>query len=365
MPHKVRIEGIIGIDVDVKDIREQLGDANGRDVVAEIASPGGFMSEGLKMYNELKNYQGNVDTHLTGIVASLGTYVAMVGKHRTAEKNAVFMIHNGSGIAMGDYRVMFKFGNRLNSATNMIAKEYVAKTGTALAKIRAAMDKETFYFGDEIKDAGFVHEMVGDAEPEDKAEAVAFAELMFDECQSKINTPELIKKDMKALSTMMADEPGMSGIPADNKRLIDKPNDQDIEEEVTTMTLEELKEKFPDTYNKIMALGLADGVTQGVEQERARVKMLTEMRATFPKPHSQKVIDQAIMDGHDLSQMTINLMSADQAAAQVDAATADGAIPPAQGAEEDVPEMQDGVMTHQDHLDAVGAQTATLPGVMS
>ena len=361
MPRIIKIDGIIGWEFDVKDLRDQLAEANGRDVVVEIASPGGWISEGLKIYNELKNYKGNVDTHLTGMVASMATYIAMVGKHRVAENNAIFMIHNGLGLAIGDHRVMFKFGKHLNSLTNIIAKEYVAKTGTDLAEIREAMDETTFYYGDEIEEAGFVHEMVGDADPEDRAEAVAFAELMFEECQTKINTPELIQKDMKALSTMLADEPGMSGIPADNSRHINKSEKQDIEKEGSTMTLEELKEKHLDVYNQIMALGLADGVTQ----ERARVKMLTEMRAQFPKAHSQKVIDQAIADGHDLSQMTINLMSADQAAAAVDQATADNAIPPTNGADgEAVPEMQNGQMTHTDHVDAVGAQVAAMPGVM-
>ena len=129
------------------------------------------------------------------------------------------------------------------------------------------------------------------------------------------------------------------------------------------MTLEEIKEKFADVYNKIVALGTAEGLTQGVEQERARVKMLVEMRAKFPKAHSQKVIDEAIAEGTDLNQLTLNLMSADQVAAEVAKAKADAATPPGNGAEE-VPEMVDGVMTHPDHLDAVGAQIAAMPGVM-
>lgn len=90
--------------------------------------------------------------------------------------------------------------------------------------------------------------------------------------------------------------------------------------------------------------------------------MLVEMRAKFPKDYSQKVIDQAIAEGHGLDQVTINLLSADQVAAEVEKAKKDKAIPPPNG--EETPEMVDGVMTHPDHLDAVGAQIAALPGVM-
>ena len=376
MPHIIKIEGVIGWETEASDIREQLEAANGEDVVVEIASPGGLISEGLLIYNELKNYKGNVDTHLMGSVASMATYIAMVGKKRTAENNAVFMIHNGMGLAIGDYRDMFKFGTHLDSLTNIIAKELSIKSETDLNEIRAAMDELTFYYGDEIKEAGFVHEMTGDADPEDRAEAVAMAELMFTECQAKINTPELIKKDMAALATMLADEPTgqkMADIPAEIEKImaeylvvkakVDKIKNEQQTQEGTVMNLAEIKEKFADAYNEIVALGTAEGLTQGVEQERIRVKMLVEMRGKFPKAHSQKVIDEAIAEGTGLDQLTLNLISADQVAAEVAKAKADKAKPPGNGAGE-APEMVDGVMTHPDHLDTVGAQIASLPGVM-
>ena len=376
MPHIIRIEGVIGWKVDIEDVRKQLKKANGEDVVVNISSPGGVISEGLLIYNELKNYQGNVDTHLMGSVASLASYIAVVGTHRTAENNAIFMIHNGSGLAIGDHRAMFKFGTHLDSLTNIIAKEYALKSETDLAEIRAAMDETTYYYGDEIKEAGFVHEMVGDAEPEDRAEAVAMAELMIEECHKKVNTPELVKKDMAALATMMADEPTLQkivDIPTEIEKImtdylvvkakLDKIENNQQTQEVTIMNLAELKEKHPELYKEIVALGLAEGLTEGVAQERARVKTLVEMRAKFPKAHSQNVIDQAITDGHELNQVSINLMSADQVAKEVEKAKADKAKPPGNGAD-DVPEMKDGEMTHVDHVDAVSKKIANLPGVM-
>lgn len=350
----VNIEGIIGWEIENKDVREQLEKANGDDVLVNIASPGGMISEGLLIYNELKNYSGNVDTHLTGAVASMASYIAMIGTRRTAENNAVFMIHNGSGLAIGDYRVMLKYGAHLDSLTNIIAKELALKSETDLAEIRTAMDETTFYYGDEIKEAGFVHEMVGDEEPEDRAEAVAMAELMIEECQDKVNKPDVVKKDMDALATMFEKiNPKPKKTFASN--LIEPKTKKP---EVKIMNLEDLKKEHPELCKEIMVLGLAEGINQ----ENARVKTLVEMRAKFPKAHSQKVIDQAIAEGHDLNQVSINLMSAEQVAAEVKDAKGDNAIPPGNG--EETPEMKDGVMTHPDHIDAVGAQISALPGVM-
>ena len=366
MAHKIKVEGIIGFEACNRFIRRELSRAKGQDVMVEIASPGGLISEGLKMFNSLKNYEGNVDTHLTGMVASMGSYLAMVGKHRTAEKNAVFMIHNGSALVIGDHKTMFKAGKHLDSLTNIIAKEYALKSGIELDEIRSAMDETTFYYGDEIEEAGFVHEMVGDAEPEDRAEALAAAELMFNECQAEINTPELVKKDMEALATMMADEPDeietlkaeAAALKAEAKKL------KQQSQEVTVMTLAEIKEKFVDAYNQIFALGKTEGEKEGVDQERGRVGVLVEMRAKFPKAHSQKVIDEAIAEGTGLDKLTLNLMSADQVAAELAAAQQDPP-PPGNGDGEDAPEMVNDEMTHPDHIDTVSAHIAALPGVLA
>ena len=128
------------------------------------------------------------------------------------------------------------------------------------------------------------------------------------------------------------------------------------------MTLEEIKEKFVDVYNQIVAIGAEAGIKDGIEQERARVKMLVEMRAKFPKAHSQKVIDEAIAEGTGLDQLTLNLMSADQVAAELAAAQQDP--PPPNAGEGEAPAMVGDEMTHPDHIDSVSAHIAALPGVM-
>ncbi len=357
MPHVINLEGVIGDwDADIDFIREELKKADGKDVVVNIASPGGYISDGLNIYNALKNYSGKVDTHLSGMVASMATYIAMVGENRTAEKNAVFMIHNGRGIAIGDHIVMFKYGSHLSSLTNIIAKEYVEKTNMSLENTRIAMNKATYYYGDEIKDAGFVHEMVGDAEPEDKAEALAFAELMYEECQAKINKPERIKNDLAALSVMMGD---FEKKPSNNNQ---KPILKDSEE---IMNIKELKEKHPELYDEIVAIGSGEGFKLGGDEERGRVKMLTEMRAKFPKAHSQKVIDQAIAEGHDLNSLTLNLMAADQAAEELEKGKKDDVKAPKNGdGGDNVPEMKDGKMEHIEHIDAMSKNLANIPSVM-
>jgi len=280
---KITIDGIIGFDSDNQSVRDQLKAAKGKDVLVEISSPGGFISEGLAIYNTLKNYKGRVNTHLSGSVASMATYIAMAGEKRTAENNAVFMIHNGRTIAIGDHNTMFKIGKHLDSLSNILAKEYSAKTGTSIEDIRSAMDEETFYYGEEILEAGFVHEMAGDADPEDKAEAIALAELMIDECQEKINNPESIKKDISALAVMIEASTGAKQKPQEDKN------------QMKEITLEVLAKDAPDLLAEIQAKAKSEGqeeaMAAGVTQERERVTAILAEEA------DETAKTQAIKDG--------------------------------------------------------------------
>ena len=290
MSKKIFIEGVIGYETDNQSIRDQLEAAKGDDVVAEIASPGGLISEGLKIYNTLKNYEGRVDTHLTGSVASMATYIAMVGEKRTAEKNAVFMIHNGRALAIGDHNTMFKVGRTLDSLSNMVAKEYSAKSGIPLKDIRSAMDDETYYYGDEIKDAGWVHEMVGDDDPEGREEAVSMATLLIEECQEKINNPESIRQDLSALASMLETE-APNG--ADNKT-------HEKGDDFMEITIEKLEKDAPELLAQIRAearaAGQDEGRQEGIDQERARVAELMAVEDADPEARTKAITEGLAVD---------------------------------------------------------------------
>jgi len=347
------IEDVIGWDVTAQDIREQLKGVENEEIQVNIASPGGLISEGLNIYNLLRNHKGTVNTHLTGVVASMATYIAMVGEKRTAEENAVFMIHNGSAFAIGDHRQMFKVGNHLQALSNIIAKEYTAKTDMDIEDIQAAMDDETYFYGDEIQKAGFVHEMTGsDAGPDptdlNKDEMLAFAQLAVQECSDKINKPDIIKKDMAALATMLHVEPKQEKIIKDKIKMEEK-----------VMDYKELQEKHPDIFNKIMD----EGVEEGITVERTRVKELTDLRAKFSQAHSQKVIDTGITEGEDLTKVSVNLMAAEQAAKELEKEKASSEKIKADPENKKVVQMKDGIMETDEHIDETSKEIAAMLGI--
>ena len=188
--HIFPISGVIGWDIEAQDVRAFLNEADSKDVEIQISSPGGFVYPGLEIYNLLRNYEGHVTTRLMGLAASMASYIAMVGDYIIAEDNAVFMIHNASGFAMGDHNTMYEAGGVLEGLSNLLAKKYMEKTGQSLEEMKALMDKTTFLFGDEVEQAGFVDEIAKTDKEKDRAAAIALATISVADCVARMKASE-------------------------------------------------------------------------------------------------------------------------------------------------------------------------------
>ena len=118
------------------------------------------------------------------------------------------------------------------------------------------------------------------------------------------------------------------------------------------MDLKELKEKHPALCEMLVAEAKTAGVTagrvEGVKTERARVAMIVGFRVKFPKMH--KVIDAAVTEGHDMTTLNLNIMSAQIATDEVTGSMIDGVFVPTGGDGGEGAQMVDGVMTTPEHL---------------
>jgi len=161
-PYIIPISGTIGYEVLPSSIRESLAAADGKPVEIQISSAGGLVLEGLEIFNLIKNYEGKKTCHLMGLAASMASYISLAGDRITAEANCVFMVHNVLGVAVGNHDDLRKAADIYEGFTNLLATAYAAKCGKTVADVRAMMDAETFLFGAEAKDAGFVDEILGD-----------------------------------------------------------------------------------------------------------------------------------------------------------------------------------------------------------
>lgn len=190
---KILIHGEIGWDVTSQNICDALDNANGKDLDVHVASPGGFVFDGIEIFNAFRDYKkqypkAQMMLTIKGLAASMASYLAVCPAFDMicAEDNAVFMIHNAYGGASGDYRDMLKAAEVFEGITGIIASAYIKKTGKSEKDIRKMMDEESWFFGTELKDAGFVDEIISTSEKSDRLAAVANAKLRFQNVSAKL-----------------------------------------------------------------------------------------------------------------------------------------------------------------------------------
>lgn len=200
----IPISGVIGWDVTAQDIREALQKAGGEDVLFEVSSPGGFVSVGLEIYNLIRNYGGHTTARLSGYAMSMASYIPMACDRREAEDNAVFMIHNARGGVWGDHNNILSYGNYVKGLSGLIGKQYVKTTGKDVAEILKWMDDETYFFGDEMVEAGFVHAIIETDKDDDKESAMAAAQAIFTDTVNRMSADATaLKNDMIKASAIM------------------------------------------------------------------------------------------------------------------------------------------------------------------
>jgi ATP-dependent protease ClpP protease subunit len=195
MAKKIIIRGFIGISENATPqfLEKELLSANGGEIDLEFSSGGGFVFPGLEMANMVKNYSGKIVAKITGLAASMSSYIPMMADEVIAEDNAVFMIHNVSGFSFGDFREAAKVAKHLESLRDVLAKAYVAKTGKSIAEVQGLMDDESFFYGDEIVDDGFADKMVEakSGDDNDKDTAVALAQAEIKECAAQMKSSSI------------------------------------------------------------------------------------------------------------------------------------------------------------------------------
>jgi ATP-dependent protease ClpP protease subunit len=132
-------------------------DGLGPDVIEihlHINSPGGEVFEGIAILNTLRNHPAKVVSVVDGIAASAASFIAMAGDEVVMGRNSELMIHDPSGLCLGNAEDMRTLAKLLDHLGDNIAGVYAGKAGGTVAGWRGAMLAETWYSADEAVAAG-------------------------------------------------------------------------------------------------------------------------------------------------------------------------------------------------------------------
>jgi ATP-dependent Clp endopeptidase proteolytic subunit ClpP len=164
-----------GGGVTAKNFQKELSEIKASQIDLHINSPGGVVFDGITIYNLIKQHPANVTTYIDGLAASIASVIALAGNKVIMAENALYMIHNPEGLAMGTANDMRSLADVLDKIAGTMITTYVGKSKKSEADIKVLLDAETWMTADEALENGFIDEI---AEEMDMAACAKFIPVM-------------------------------------------------------------------------------------------------------------------------------------------------------------------------------------------
>lgn len=159
--------GIIGEwwdGLDALSIVNQLNALPGNEIIVRIQSPGGNVTEGLAMFNSLKQSSKKVIVYIDGIAASMASAIAMAGNEIIIPSNALFMLHKPSAMVGGNANELRDYANDLDVFEGSLIQIYADRTGKSKDEIQALLadGKDHYFRGQDAIDYGLADKLADD-----------------------------------------------------------------------------------------------------------------------------------------------------------------------------------------------------------
>lgn len=151
--------GLYGVTA--ADFSAELQGVTASNILLRISSPGGSVFDGLAILNSLRQHEANIDVVIDGVAASAASFIAMAGDTVMMSPQAMLMIHDASGLVIGNSRDMQEMADLLEKTSDNIAAVYAQRAGGTPEEWREAMRAETWYSDREAVEAGLADGVVG------------------------------------------------------------------------------------------------------------------------------------------------------------------------------------------------------------
>lgn len=170
---KAYIYDVIGgwFGLDTPRFVQELSELDVDELELHINSPGGNAFDGVAIRNALRQHQATVIVHVDGLAASAASAIAMAGDEVIMATGSQMMIHDGSGICLGQAADMIKMAEILDKISDGYADIYAARAGGKSGEWRERMKTETWYSASEAVDAGLADKIDSTTEAEEDVAA--------------------------------------------------------------------------------------------------------------------------------------------------------------------------------------------------
>jgi len=196
---------------DVKDLDVDV-------INVHINSYGGAVSEGLAIYNTLKNHKAKIRTYCDGFACSAASVVFMAGDERYMNDASLLMIHNAWMYTAGTPAQLRKDADDLEKITQASIESYVGRANITEEKVKELMDAETWILPSEALEWGFA---TGIITPKASGKAAASArKALFAIVTGKrepqgVSTDDIVEKLFTRIKAELSVTPSAGPPPAD------------------------------------------------------------------------------------------------------------------------------------------------------
>lgn len=229
---------------------EALGEVT--EINVRINSPGGDVFAAQAINSLLRAHKARINVYIDGIAASAATVVAMAGDMIHIPSSAMMMIHDPLTTLYGMYNTkdLQECIEVLKTVKESIMNAYVAKTGKDKEELFDLMDNETWLTGEQAVEQGFADKLTD-----------SVVESYMDGSMMIVNNIQFDVSKFSNVPKMSMKAPGYINISNINKGSEGK------------VTLETIKNQYPEVYNEVYKQGRDEGVTN----ERNRIKAIEDV----------------------------------------------------------------------------------------
>lgn len=163
------------------NIVKELQDVKAPSINVHINSNGGEVSEGLAIFNTLRNSGKAVTTYCDGFACSAASVVFMAGTNRVMSPASLLMIHNAWTLAMGNSDELRKQADDLEKVNQAAVEAYKMVATIPEDQIKDLMDDETWISADDALSYGFATKVLKEddsTEPQQSAMSIIHDQLL-------------------------------------------------------------------------------------------------------------------------------------------------------------------------------------------
>lgn len=125
------------------------------DVTVRINSGGGYVDDGIAIFNALTAHKGAVRVEIDAVAASAASIIAMAGRERVMRAGAMIMIHDPALITIGTAADHEKSASLLDKMAALLAGIYADASGETTEAIRKDMREEIWLDPAEAVERGY------------------------------------------------------------------------------------------------------------------------------------------------------------------------------------------------------------------